>query len=403
MPDLVTLAEIETARDRIASVALTTPVLPTTSLATLAGRPVWLKAENLQRTGSFKIRGALNALSQLEDAQKQAGVVAGSAGNHAQGVALAAAELGFPCTIFMPEAAALPKVEATKGYGATVVLHGSHLGEAVDAALSHAAETGAKFIHPYDDRAIIAGQGTLGLELMEQLPNGPPPTIVIPIGGGGLISGSAAAIKALRPDATVVGVQSAAVAAYAASREAGHPVTVPAMPTVADGIAVVRPSELAFACIEAFVDDIVTVEDTAAKASVALLLERAKLLVEPSGAVPLAALLSRSVAGEGPVVLVLSGGNIDPQLLGGLLRDGLEARGRFAALVVRVPDLPGQLAGLLTTVADAGGNILSVDHRREGTGLPYGVVEIALSMQTRSADHAARIVSALEATGVEVM
>ncbi len=325
----LTFDDITLARERVAAVALVTPILSSASFSHLAGQEVWLKAENLQRTGSFKIRGATNALALLTSEERAGGVVAASAGNHTQGVALAAHELGVTSTVFMPASASIPKITATRGYGADVRLEGNELGDAVDAALAFAAHTGARFIHPYDDPTIIAGQGTLELELIEQMPD--VGTAVFPIGGGGLIAGSALAIKSKAPNVRVVGVQTEAVPAYAASRKAGKPVIVDVVPTVADGIAVGRPSELAFEMIERDVDDIVTVSDDAATGAVALLLERAKFLVEPSGAVTVAAVLSGLVDGPGPVVTVLSGGNIDLLLLDILLRHGLEIQGRFAS------------------------------------------------------------------------
>ena len=285
----------------------------------------------------------------------------------------------------MPETAAIPKIAATRGYDAAVRLGGSNLAEAVDAALAHAGETGARFIHPYDDPSVIAGQATVGMEIMEQLPTAR--TVVIPIGGGGLIAGSALAIKSVAPNVRVVGVQIEAAAAYVASRAAGKPVVVDVAPTVADGIAVGRPSDLAFELIEEHVDDIVTVSDDAATRAVSLLLERAKFLVEPSGAVGIAALLAGLVGGKDPVVSVLSGGNIDLLLVGSLVRHGLEVQGRFASFRVQIPDQPGRLAAVLRTVGEAGANVLSADHHREGTGLPLGMVEVRLSVSTRSAEH----------------
>jgi threonine dehydratase len=397
----VEMSDIEAARERIARVALVTPVMPSTSFSGLVGRELWLKAENLQRTGSFKIRGALNALALLAPERRAAGVVAASAGNHAQGVALAARELGLEATVFMPATAAIPKVEATRAYGADIRLGGEDLGAAVDAATAFAAETGAWFVHPYDDPAIVAGQGTLGLELADQVPDAG--TVVIPVGGGGLIAGSSLALRSRLPGLRIVGVQSAAVPTYVASRAAGEPVTVPVAPTVSDGIAVGRACRMAFDLIEANVDDLVTVDDGEATDAVALLLERAKLLVEPSGAVALAATLRGAVgSGDGPVVVVLSGGNVDLLVVGDLVRAGLEERGRFMAFTVRVRDVPGQLARVLEVVGANGGNIVDVEHHREGSGLPYGQVEIHVAVATRSPDHQRQIVEALQAGGLEV-
>jgi threonine dehydratase len=366
----------------------------------MTGREVYLKAENLQRTGSFKIRGAANALSMLSTEERSQGVVAASARNHAQGVALAAREFDTHATVFMPTGAAIPKITATRAYNAEVRLAGQDLGEAVDAALSYAADTGARFIHPYDDPAIVAGQGTLGLELTEQLPKSG--TVVLPIGGGGLIAGSALALKSFSPSIRVVGVQVEAAAAYVASRRAGKPVVVDVQPTVAGGIADGRPSEAAFDLIEEFVDEIVVVTDDAATTAVTMLLERAKFLVEPAGAVALAAIMTEKVGGPDPVTAVLSGGNIDLLLLGSLVRHGLELEGRFASFKLRIPDEPGQLAAVLATVGEAVANVLYADHHREGIGLPFGLVEIRLSVATRSDDHRRELYGALRGTGLEV-
>jgi threonine dehydratase len=397
----VELADIESARERIAGVALITPVIHSQSFTRLLGREVWLKAENLQRTGSFKIRGALNALSLLPPERRAAGVVAASAGNHAQGVALAARELGLHSTVFMPATAAIPKVEATRAYGADIRLGGDDLGAAVDAATAFADQTGAWFVHPYDDPAIVAGQGTLGLELADQVPDAD--AVVIPVGGGGLIAGSSLALRSRLPGLRIVGVQSAAAPTYVASRRAGEPVSGPVGATVADGIAVGRACRMAYDLIEAHVDDLVTIDDGEATEAVALLLERAKLLVEPSGAVTLAATLRGAVGpGDGPVVVVLSGGNVDLLVVGDLVRAGLEERGRFMAFTVRVRDVPGQLARVLEVVGANGGNIVDVEHHREGSGLPYGQVEIHVAVATRSSDHQRQIVEALQAGGLDV-
>ena len=391
----ITIDAVREARRRVARAALVTPVMPSTSFSQLAGRDVWLKAENLQRTCSFKIRGALNAIGLLPPEAATAGVVAASAGNHAQGVALAAAEYGLAATVIMPVTAALPKIEATRSYGAEVRLAGEDLGAAVDVALEFAADTGATFVHPYDDPDIVAGQGTLGLELLEQLPDAG--TVVIPVGGGGLISGVAIALKEHNPSVRIVGVQSAAVSPYVAARRTGRPDAVSPSPTVADGIAVARPAHLCFEVIERLVDDLIVVDDARASEAVALLLERAKLLVEPSGAVTVSAILADQVgAGSGPVVAVLSGGNIDLLLLDSLVRHGLEARGRYSVLRIRVPDQPGRLADALNRLGERGANILSVDHHREGVGLPLGMVEIRLAMETRGTTHFDEILASLD-------
>lgn len=400
--DLVTLDEIRQAAVRGKDVVLRTPLFPTSTFTALCGREIMMKAENQQRAGSFKIRGAMNALGLLDEDQRRAGVVAASAGNHAQGVALAATTLGIASTVFMPETAMIPKIEATRGYGAEVRLVGSNIGEALDAALEFSGETGARLIHPYDDRAIVAGQGTLGIELLDQVPN--PGTVVMPVGGGGLASGVGAAIKALNPAVRIVGVEAEATASYLASREAGSPTEVEPQYTLADGIAVARPSELCFAHIEAFVDDLVTVDDWQMTKAVALLLERAKLLVEASGAAPLAAIMSGAVSDHpGPTVLILSGGNVDLLLLDQVIRHGLESAGRYNSFAIRVPDVPGQLARVTRAIADSGANVVSVDHHREGIGLPFGYTEIRFAVETRSDAEFEGMCAALAKMGIEVV
>lgn len=402
MPDLVTLTEIHEAAERGKNVVMKTPLIPTHTFSVMSEREVWLKAENLQRAGSFKVRGAMNALSLLDAQQRAAGVVAASAGNHAQGVALAAMTLGIESTVYMPASAALPKIDATRQYGANVRLHGDNIGDALDAALVFAEETEARLIHPFDDPAIIAGQGTLGVELIEQMPE--PGTVVVPVGGGGLISGIAAAVKTLCPGTRLIGVEADATTPYIASREAGQPIAVPPRFTVADGIAVARPSELCFRHIEQFVDDLVTVTDGQMMLGVTLLLERAKLMVEAAGAASLAALMAGLVPKTpGPTVLVLSGGNVDLLLVDQVIRHGLEAAGRYGSFAVRVPDVPGQLARVTRTIADSGANVVSVDHHREGIGLPFGYTEIRFSVETRSAAQFDSVCAALAEKGIEVI
>jgi threonine dehydratase len=402
MPGHVTYDDIVSARERGRSVVLETPLIPSHSFSNLADADVWLKAENLQRTGSFKIRGAMNALSLLPPEIADEGVVAASAGNHAQGVALAAAELGLACTVFMPETAAIPKIAATRAYGAEVRLGGDNLAEAVDLATAFSEESGATFIHPYDDPDIVAGQGTFGIELGEQLPEAT--TVIIPVGGGGLIGGSALALKHANPEVRIVGVQSAAVPTYVEARRTGTPREIRPGHTIADGIACSRPSDLCYELIEAHVDDLVTVGDADITNAVALLLERGKLLVEPAGAVTVAALLGGAVdPGPGPVVATLSGGNVDLLVIDDVVRHGLETQGRYGELRIVVVDEPGNLAAALTAVGGQRGNVLSVDHHREGTGRAPGWVEISITLETRSNEHLRQIVSALESQGVEVI
>jgi threonine dehydratase len=391
---VITLADIEEARARFEGHVSETPLVWSQSFSRITGRDVHLKAECMQRAGSFKIRGALNVLTRLEGQP----VVAASAGNHAQGVALAASFTGSPCTLFMPETAPIPKIKATQDYGADVRLVGISLADAVEAAEEHAAASGAHFVHPYDDPRIVAGQGTLGLEVLEQLPD--VGTVVIPTGGGGLLAGTALALKTLRPSVKVIGVEIEAAAVYARSREMGTLVTdfPRGLPTVADGIAVSVPSDLVWEIIEAHVDDVVVVNDAETTSALAYVLDRSKIMVEPAGAVGVAALMEKRIPDDAPdpICIVLSGGNIDLMLLGKAVRHGLEASGRFAEYTVLVPDQPGNLASVLQTIAGEGGNVLLVEHHREGFGLPFGWVEIEISVETRDADHAARIEAALE-------
>jgi threonine dehydratase len=391
---VITFSDIEEARARFEGNVSETPLVWSQSFSRITGRDVYLKAECMQRAGSFKIRGALNVLTRLDGEP----VVAASAGNHAQGVALAASFTGSRCTLFMPETAPIPKIKATEDYGAEVRLVGISLADAVEAAVEHSETTGARFIHPYDDPLIVAGQGTLGMEILEQLPD--VGTVVIPTGGGGLLTGTALALKTLRPAVKVIGVEIDAAAVYAESRRKGELVTdfPRGLPTVADGIAVSVPSELVWELADSYVDEIVVVNDAETTSALAYILDRSKILVEPAGAVGIAALMEKRIPDDAPdpICIVLSGGNIDLMLLGKAVRHGLEASGRFAEYTVLVPDQPGNLAGVLQTIAGEGGNVLLVEHHREGFGLPFGWVEIEISVETRDADHAARIEGALE-------
>ncbi len=364
------------------------------SFSRITGRDVYLKAECMQRAVSFKIRGALKVLTRLDGAP----VVAASAGNHAQGVALAAAFTGSPCTLFMPETAPIPKVKATEDYGADVRLVGLSLADAVDAAREFSSETGAHFVHPYDDPLVVAGQGTLGLEILEQLPE--VGTVVIPTGGGGLLAGTALAMKSMVPLVKVIGVEIEPASVYAESRRRGELVRdfPRGLPTVADGIAVSVPSDLVWEIAAEHVDDILVVNDAQTTAALAYILDRSKIVVEPAGAVGVAALMEKLLPDDAPdpICIVLSGGNIDLMLLGKAVRHGLEASGRFAKYRVLVPDQPGNLASVLQVIAGEGGNVLLVEHHREGFGLPFGRVEIEISVETKDADHAARISASLE-------
>jgi len=397
---LVGLADVEAARDLLVDIARTTPLERSRALAERVGGPVWLKCENLQRTGSFKIRGAYVRIARLSDAERERGVVAASAGNHAQGVALAAQLLGTTATVFMPASAPLPKVAATRAYGAQVQLEGSTVDDALRAAAAFAEQTGAVLIHPFDHPDVIAGQGTVGLEVLEQCPE--VKTVVVCTGGGGLVSGIAAAIKGLRPDVEVVAVQASGAAAFPPSLTAGRPTALQSMATMADGIAVGCPGEVTFRHVRDLVDRVVTVDDDALARALLLSLERMKLVVEPAGAAGLAAVMEDPTSFTPPVVIVLSGGNIDPLLLSKVIRHGLVAAGRFLSLRVRIPDRPGELARLLGVLAGAGANVLDVEHQRTGRNLHLDEVEVELSLETRGGEDSERVVAALHAAAYAV-
>ncbi len=397
---LVSLADVQAARKLLAGVIRTTPVEPCRPLSATLAVPAWLKCENLQRAGSFKVRGAYVRISRLTPDERARGVVAASAGNHAQGVALAAGLCGAKATVFMPVGAALPKVAATKGYGAEVELAGTTVDDALLAAREFAERTGAVFIHPFDHEDVIAGQGTVALEILDQCPE--VRTIVVGVGGGGLISGIAVAIKALRPDVRVIGVQAAGAAAYPASLTAGAPVRLAKFSTIADGIAVGCPGDLTFAHVSKLVDEIVTVTDEDISRALLMLLERTKLVVEPAGSVGVAALLAGRIWVEQPVVAVLSGGNVDPLLMLKMIEHGLSAAGRYLHFTVRCGDRPGELARLLAQIAGQRANVVDVEHQRHDPRLRLGEVQIGLSVETRGPEHSATLLAALRASGYEV-
>jgi threonine dehydratase len=379
------LSDFEAARKRLDGVARVTPVYRSDTLSQTCGVEVHLKAENLQRTGSFKVRGAYNRISQLSGDQRAAGVVAASAGNHGQAVAWAAREVGANARIFMPQDAAMAKVDATRHYGADVELTGGAIEECLDAAQAFVGETGATFVHPFEDLAIIAGQGTIGLELVDQVES--LDTVLIPIGGGGLSSGIALALRAVKPSVRIVGVQAAG--------------TLPDGPgyTIADGIAVKKPGELTMSILERVLDDIVSVTDEEISAAIVLLLERTKLVVEGAGAVGVAALLGGKTGARGVVVPILSGGNIDATLLISVMRHGLAAAGRYLVLRTRVPDRPGELARLLTLLANDRVNVVEVEHQRETGGLPVAETGVELTLLTRDPAHCEEIVANLARWG----
>ncbi len=378
-----TLADIEAAADRIGGRAHVTPVYTSESLARLAGRPTLLKAESLQRTGSFKVRGALNRMATLTAAERAAGVIAASAGNHGQAVAWAARQLGIHATIFMPQDAPMAKVEPTLTYGGEVVLSGAQFDDALAEALLRVAETGASFVHPFEDEVVIAGQGTLGLELAEQIPD--PATILIPVGGGGLAAGVATALRALRPKLRLVGVEVA--------RDT-H--------TIADGIAVKYPGELTMEILGRLLDDLVVVGDNEISEAITLLLERSKLLVEGAGAVGVAALLAGKAGGSGSVCAVISGGNIDPTTLISVLRHGMTVEGRYLAMRTRLRDRPGELIRVCELIAAERGNIVQIEHRREGVQLEVGDVGLDLTVVMRNEEHCQQLIAALEQNGFPV-
>jgi threonine dehydratase len=389
----VGLDDVRDARRLLEGVSRVTPMEGLRGLSDKVGGPVLLKCENLQRTGSFKIRGAYVRIARLTDEERSRGVVAASAGNHAQGVALAAQLLGCRSTVFMPEAAPLPKVAATAAYGAVV----RHAGHTVDEALVHAqafaAETGAVFIHPFDHADVVAGQGTVGLEILEQCPE--VRTVVVCTGGGGLVGGIAAAVKGLRPDVRVVAAQARGAAAFPASLAAGRPVALASMTTMADGIAIGRPGDITFPLVRDLVDDVVTVDEESMSRALLLCLERAKLVVEPAGAAALAAVMEDPTAFEAPVVVVLSGGNIDPLLLTKVVRHGLVAAGRFLSMEVPIPDRPGELARLLAVLAESGANVLDVEHSRTARDLHVDEVAVGLQLETRGRPHSDEVLHLL--------
>ena len=396
-PSSVTLADIHAARELLRGVARETPMRPARWLRDKVGGPVELKCENLQRAGSFKIRGAYTRISRLSDEERARGVVAASAGNHAQGVALASQMLGVKATVFMPHGAPLPKVAATRGYGAEIEFVGTTIDDCLVAARAFEAETGAVLIHPFDHVDIVAGQGTVGLEILEQRPD--VKTVVVCTGGGGLLAGISVAIKALRPDVKVIGVQAAGAAAYPISLAEGHPVQLTSMTTMADGIAVGLPGVVPFGLVQDYVDEIRTVDDAALARALVLTLERAKLVVEPAGAAAVAAVLEDPTAFEAPVVCVVSGGNIDPMLLMRVVRHGLAAAGRYCTLSVRMPDRPGSLATLLADIAKADANVVDVWHARTDPFLSLHEVQIDVEVETRGRTHREALETALTEAG----
>lgn len=389
---------IEEAREAIAPHARLTPVWPSATLEHQLGVPVYLKCEQMQRTGSFKIRGALNFVRLLAANGHRGGLVAASAGNHAQGVALAGAERGFDVTVVMPVAAPLAKVVAARGYGARVVLHGASLEEARAEAEAIAEREHRVYVPPFDDDAVIAGQGTIGLEILEQAPE--VEEILVPAGGGGLLAGVALAVKARKANVRVVGVQAAAMDGICRSFAVHRLVTTPAARTIADGVAVAGPSGRTFAIIERYVDEMVACSDEAIAHAIVLIIERSKMIVEGAGALAVAALQSGVYRPKGRTVAVLSGGNIDINLLGSIVRRGLVDAGRYQHLAVEVSDTPGELALVATVIAEAGGNVLEVDHNREAPGMPVGVAVLDLLLEVHGQAHFDEVIGALREKGL---
>ncbi|MGH9126919.1 MAG: threonine ammonia-lyase [Acidimicrobiales bacterium] len=394
---LIDLAQIEEAQKRLAPVIRATPVRRSDTLSQLAGRPVILKPEYYQRTGSFKVRGASNLIARLPAGSE---VVAASAGNHAQGVAFAATRAGIKSTIFMPEGASLPKVEATRNYGADVRLAGKVVDDCFLLAQQYAADTGAHYVSPFDHPLIMAGQGTIGLELLDEAPDAE--VVVVPVGGGGLVSGISAALAQRRSGIKVVGVEPVGAACISASLAAGRAVTLEHLHTMADGIAVKSTSDLVLAHVSAFVDLVVTVDEEEIARAMLLLLERAKAVVEPAGAVGLAAILAGKVPGAGPAVAVLSGGNVDPLLLLKMVDHGLSAAGRYLVFRAVLDDRPGALAGLTATLAGLNLNVLQVAHHRSGMELGIHEVDVQMTVETRGPEHQSAVLDALKAAGYRV-
>lgn len=399
---MIKFDDILAAQRRLDGQLVKTPCTPSEVFGDLFSGHAWFKFENLQRTGSFKERGALNRILALTPAERERGVVAASAGNHAQGLAFHAGRLGVPATIVMPERSPLIKVVNTRNHGARVVLHGRNYDEAMQEAMRIRENEGLTLVHPFDDPAVIAGQGTVGLELLEQCPE--MNAVVVAVGGGGLISGIAMAIKESRPEVRLIGVEAANLPAAYRAREAGDRVEIPVAETIADGISVRRIGEKTFPLIERYVDELLTVEEEEIASAVLLLLEREKTVVEPAAAVPLAAVVNGRIGGlEGKnVVMVLSGGNIDVNLLSRIIDRGLINDGRLKDLEVKVQDRPGALASLTALLAECGANVLRLDHRRGTAGLWLTEAEVGLTLETRGKTHVQEIITRLTESGYEV-
>jgi len=397
----VTIEDIYSAAELLKPVIRETPSIPAGWSKKLYNLDLRLKCENLQRAGSFKIRGAYNRIYRLSPQERAKGVIAASAGNHAQGVALAAQLLGIKATIFMPVGAPIPKLEATRGYGAEVHFHGNTIDEALIAASEFSEKTGAIFIHPFDHEHVVSGQGTMGLEILAQNPD--IKTAVVCLGGGGLLAGSALAIKTLRPDVKVIGVQAKEAAAYPASLAAGSPQKLAKMATMADGIAVGRPGDLPFELIQKYVDEVRVVSEESLSRALLFTLERSKVMAEAAGIAAVAAVLDDPSSFEGPVVATISGGNIDPLLLNRVVRSGLAVAGRFFMLQVRLHDSPGSLARLLTVVGETGTNVVQVSHSRIDPNLSVSDVDVDLELETRGFEHRELVLKTLIDGGFKII
>ncbi len=406
-PSPLTLTDIQQAAALLEGVIERTPVAHSRALSQQLGSDVYFKCENLQKSGSFKVRGAYTRMAKLTEEERARGVVAASAGNHAQGVALAASRLGISARIYMPQGAALPKIAATRDHGAEVVLHGNTVDEALTEAKAYAQLTGAVFVHPFDNEDIIAGQGTLGLEILEQVPD--VDTILVGVGGGGLLAGLALAVRAkeeeLGKKIRIIGVQAQNAAAYPPSLAADALVPLTKVSTIADGIAVGLPGQLPFAIIKNLVDDVHTVsEDDIARALI-FLLERNKLVVEPAGSVPVAALISGSLQEKygdlGSTVCLLSGGNIDPMLMLKVIQRGLSAAGRYMTIKMMLKDRPGELTTISRIISDLDANVTGLDHTRVGGDLSMGDVSITINMETKGQEHCQQVLEALQAEGYQ--
>lgn len=397
----ITLGDIKRAYERLKGTAKKTTIDESRTLSEMTGNRVFLKAENLQKTGAFKIRGAFNKIMSLTGDEKAKGVIAASAGNHAQGVALAATSAGILSTIVMPEGAPVTKVTATKGYGASVILWGQSYDDAYKKALEIQSQTGATFVHAFDDPDVIAGQGTIALEMLEEIPE--TQYIIVPVGGGGLISGIAVAAKALKPDIKVIGVQAEGAASAFVSRSNNRITELASVRTIADGIAVKKIGKLTFSVIQKYVDDIVTVKDEEIAHAILNLLERSKLVVEGAGAVGVAALMYNKIdVKNSNIVVLLSGGNIDVNMISRIIEKGLIESGRYIRLATVIPDQPGTLNSLLKTVASVKANVISVFHNRARQDVAIGQAEVELELETRDSEHASQLIQLLKKQGYRI-